>query len=606
MTRLPGGQSPIADYAYLGDGRSGALVSSGGSVDWWCAPRFDAPACFARILGDEDNGHWTLAPTDPVSTTRRGYLDDSLVLCTEHVTSSGTVRIVDCLAIEDDRHAAPRLVRLVEGQEGSVAMSSRLRIRFDYGSIVPWVRRTERGITAVGGPDALVLDADVEHHPEGFSTRAEFTVRAGHRFGFVLTSHPSHQQRPSPRTAEELVAETVSWWRTWVERISYDGDYAADVRRSLVVLKGLSSRETGGFVAAPTTSLPEWTGGSRNWNYRYCWLRDAAFTLEAMLASGCTEEAVAWRDWLVRAVGGDPGGLQIMYGLAGERRLPESVLDWLPGHANTRPVRVGNGAWEQIQLDVYGEVAETLALARAAGMQRDDEGWNMQLVMLDWLEGNWDRPDDGIWETRGGRARHTLSQVMSWVAFDRAARMVEQHQADGDASRWRALAADIHRTICAEGVNESGVFTQAFGSNALDASTLLIPIVGFLPPEDGRVTATIAAIERELTTDGLVHRYSTEETDDGVGGKEGAFLLCNFWMVDALALSDRVDEARCLYERLLDLRNDVGLLAEQYDPSSGQLLGNFPQAFSHVGIVNSAAALCGRHTGASQKRSART
>ncbi len=587
-------QPPIEDYAYLSDCRSGALVSSAGSVDWLCFPRFDSPACFARLVGGDDSGHWSLGPAangDRVRTNR-WYLEDSLVLCTEHNTESGTVRVFDALTVSDDDAEPHRLVRIVEGRSGEVPMRSELRIRFDYGSIVPWVRRIDGGILAVGGPDAMTLTSDVDMHPDDMSTVAEFTVGAGDRVGFLMTWYRAADEPPPAGSAADLLEAATRWWQDWAARISYTGAYADDVRSSLVTLKGLSHRPSGGFVAAPTTSLPEWIGGTRNWDYRYCWLRDAAFTLGAMLTSGCTEEATAWRDWLLRAIAGDPGRVQIMYGLTGERRLPEIELDWLSGYAGSRPVRTGNGAWDQLQIDVYGEVAETLHLAREAGMEPDENAWQLQLAMLDWLEGNWNRPDDGIWEARGEPARHTYSQVMAWVAFDRAARTIDQGGLPGDADRWRRTAAEIHETVCANGVNADGVFIQTYGSDVLDASALLVPVVGFLPPSDRRVTATVEAIQRELTTDGLVHRYATDRSDDGVGGEEGTFLLCSFWMVDALALSGRRDQARQLYEHLLDLRNDVGLLAEEYDPGARRQLGNFPQAFSHIGIVGSAATLC--------------
>lgn len=460
-----------------------------------------------------------------------------------------------------------------------------------------------RGCAVRGGrPEALALRTPIELLGVGFATVGEFTVRAGDQVSFELAWYESHRSPPPPIDVDDALEDTIEWWRAWSSRLSYDGAYRDDVHQSLTVLKGLNHAATGSFVAAATTSLPEWIGGSRNWDYRYCWLRDATFTLLALLKGGCVDDARSWRDWLVRAVAGEPSRLQIMYGLAGERRLPELELPWLDGFEGSRPVRVGNGAAEQVQLDVFGEVMDAMHQARVHGMAPDENAWRVQEAMMNWLEGNWRVPDEGIWEVRGGRDQFTHSKVMAWVAFDRAVKAVEQHGLGGDAARWRGLRAEVHAEVCAYAVDDRGVFTQSFGGQALDASTLLIPLVGFLPAGDPRVVATVEAIQRELTTDGLVTRYQVNDADDGVGGEEGAFLLCSFWLVDCLALMGRRDQATALYERLLGLRNDVGLLAEEYDPVAGQQLGNFPQAFSHVAIASSAMTLCPDHVGPSEER----
>jgi GH15 family glucan-1,4-alpha-glucosidase len=588
----------IEDYALLSDSRSAALVSKAGSIDWLCFPRFDSGACFASLLGGPDNGRWSLGPVGEARTVRT-YRAGSLVLETTHSTASGVVVVVDAMVPVSDAH---RLVRSVECHSGVVAMRTDVRMRFDYGSIVPWVTGSEDALFAVAGPEALVLRTPIELHGVGFATVGEFTVRAGDKVSFELAWYESHRPPPPPIDVDDALEDTIEWWRAWSSRLSYDGAYRDDVHQSLTVLKGLNHAATGSFVAAATTSLPEWIGGSRNWDYRYCWLRDATFTLLALLKGGCVDDARSWRDWLVRAVAGEPSRLQIMYGLAGERRLPELELPWLDGFEGSRPVRVGNGAAEQVQLDVFGEVMDAMHQARVHGMAPDENAWRVQEAMMNWLEGNWRVPDEGIWEVRGGRDQLTHSKVMAWVAFDRAVKAVEQHGLGGDAARWRGLRAEVHAEVCAYAVDDRGVFTQSFGGQALDASTLLIPLVGFLPAGDPRVVATVEAIQRELTTDGLVTRYQVSDADDGVGGEEGAFLLCSFWLVDCLALMGRRDQATALYERLLGLRNDVGLLAEEYDPVAGQQLGNFPQAFSHVAIASSAMTLCPDHVGPSEER----
>jgi GH15 family glucan-1,4-alpha-glucosidase len=586
----------IEDYALLSDSRSAALVSLAGSIDWLCFPRFDSGACFASLLGDEDNGHWLLAPIGS-SRSERSYRPGSLVLETLHSTDTGVVAVIDALVPVGDVH---RLVRRVEGRSGSVAMHSELRVRFDYGSIVPWVSRREGGICAVAGPEGVVLRTPIEMHGEGFATVGDFTIRAGDQVGFDLAWYPSHLAAPQPIDVDPVLDATLEWWTSWSSGLTYDGAYRNEVHESLTVLKGLSHAATGSFVAAPTTSLPEWIGGSRNWDYRYCWLRDATFTLLALLKAGCVEDARSWRDWLVRAVAGEPSRLQIMYGLAGERRLPEFELPWLGGFEGSTPVRIGNGAADQVQLDVFGEVMDAMHQARLGGMAPDDNAWHVQKTMMEWLEGNWQQPDEGIWEVRGARAQFTHSKVMVWVAFDRAVKAVERLGLSGNADRWRESRDRVHAEVCANAVDDRGVFTQSYGHNALDASTLMIPLVGFLPATDPRVVATVEAIQRELTVDGLVMRYQVD--GDGGDGPEGAFLLCSFWLVDSLALMGRRAEATALYERLLSFRNDVGLLSEEYDPIGDRQLGNFPQAFSHIALASSAMALCTNNVGPSEKR----
>ncbi len=591
----------IEQYALLGDCRSAAMVSQAGSIDWLCFPRFDSNACFAALLGSTNNGAWSLAPADSFHS-ERSYRTDTMVLDTTHHTEDGSVMVTDALVPVGDTH---RVIRVVEGISGAVRMRMELRIRFDYGSIVPWVQRTDGGIHAIGGPDALVLRTPVELRGEGMATVSDFVVSEGDSVWFDLAWHQSHQPIPDAVDVSDVLDATLQWWHHWASSLSYKGAYQDDVRRSLVVLKALTYAPTGAIVAAPTTSLPEWIGGSRNWDYRYCWLRDATFTLLALLQAGCTTEAAAWRDWLIRAIAGDPAKLQIMYGIGGERRLAESELDWLDGFAGSKPVRIGNGAADQLQIDVYGEVIDALHQARRHGLEPDPVAWDVQCTMLRWLEKAWQRPDEGIWEVRGGRAHFTHSKVMAWVAFDRGIRAIEEFGLPGDAQRWRSIGEQIHSEVCANAVDDRGVFTQSYGSDALDASTLMIPLVGFLPATDPRVVATVEAIEQELTVDGLVQRYDPAASSDGVDGEEGAFLLCSFWLVDCLVLIGRHDDAAALYERLLGLRNDVGLLAEEFDPHAGRQLGNYPQAFSHIALVTSAITLCPAHTGPSQHRCAR-
>ena len=581
--------SRIESYALVGDTQTAALVADDGSVDWLCAPRFDSGACFAALLGDAGNGRWLLAPAAGGRATRRRYRDGTLVLESEFDTPDGTVRIIDFMPIRD---RTVDLMRIVEGVSGRVPMRMELVIRFDYGAVVPWVRHHDDGLYAVAGPDALVLRTPVDCRGEDLTTVADFTVAAGDRVPFVLAWFPSHHGRPHTAEPLEALPRTTAWWEEWSARSTYQGEWADAVHRSLVTLKALTYAPTGGIVAAPTTSLPEWPGGPRNWDYRFCWLRDATFTLYALMSAGYVTEARAWREWLVRAVAGAPVDLQIMYGAAGERRLTELELDWLAGYEGSRPVRIGNAASRQFQLDVYGEVSDAMYQARRVGVGEDGPAWDMFQVVLDFLEGAWKEPDEGIWEVRGPRRHFTHSKMMAWVAFDRAVKAIEQFGLPGEAAQWAACRDEIHAEVCARGFDaERDAFVQSYDSKALDASLLMMPLVGFLPTSDPRVQGTVAAVQRELTVDGFVLRYATEVTDDGLPPGEGVFLPCTFWLVDSLALQGRVPEARALFERLLGIANDVGLLAEEYDPHARRQLGNFPQAFTHVGLVNSASRL---------------
>ncbi|MCP9988534.1 glycoside hydrolase family 15 protein [Streptomyces sudanensis] len=583
----------IEDYALIGDLQTAALVGTDGSIDWLCLPRFDSGACFASLLGDEENGHWRIAPAGARACARRAYLGDSLVLESVWETRTGTVRVVDFMPHRD---RAPDVVRIVEGVSGRVEMSSVLRLRFDYGSVVPWVRRCDGHRVAVAGPDSVWLRSEpaVKTWGQQYSTRSSFAVRPGEKVAFCLTWHPSHDPRPplvDPYTALE---HTLEDWGSWSARCTYEGPYREAVMRSLITLKALTYAPTGGIVAAATTSLPEDPGGVRNWDYRYCWLRDATLTLRALLSAGYLEEASAWRDWLLRAVAGDPADLQIMYGLAGERRLPEYEVPWLRGYGGARPVRIGNAAVKQLQLDVYGEVMDSLALARGAGMPPQRHAWALQLSLLGFLESAWRQPDEGLWEVRGPRRHFVHSKVMAWVAADRAVRTLERNPSlPGDAARWRVMRDEVHREVCERGYDPvRNTFTQSYGSSELDAATLMIPRVGFLPADDPRVVGTVEAVWAELGHHGFVRRYGTDGISvDGLPGGEGTFLACSFWMADALRMTGRAEEARELFERLLELRNDVGLLAEEYDPVARRQLGNFPQAFSHVGLVATALAL---------------
>ncbi len=577
----------IEDYALIGDLHTAALISTGGSIDWLCLPHFDSPACFAALLDTPEAGAWRLAPAAGGRCSRRRYLPDTLVLETEWTSPEGTVRVIDFMP----RHGeAPDVVRIVIGLSGAVTMRSDLRLRFDYGHVVPWVRRDEQGITAIAGPDAAYLRTPVETHgAEGPSTRSDFTVRAGDRVPFVLTWRAGHEPPPTPVDPERALADTTQRWSAWSARSEVRGEYRDAVQRSLITLKALTFEPTGGIVAAATTSLPEQIGGSRNWDYRYCWLRDATLTLQSLLTAGYTAEASAWRDWLLRAIAGDPSKLQIMYGLDGTRRLPEAELPWLAGYEGSKPVRTGNGAAGQLQLDVWGEVLDSLALTRSPRAGATDESWDLQVALMEYLEGAWDQPDNGLWEMRGPRRHFTHSKVMAWVAADRMVKGVRQSGLPGPADRWAALRESIRADVLERGYDaERGTFTQSYGRPDLDASLLVIPRVGFLAYDDPRVTGTVETIQRELTQDGLVLRYRTEGSDDGLPAGEGVFLACSFWLVDALYGAGRRGEAITLFERLLGLRNDVGLLSEEWDPRHGRQLGNTPQAFSHFPLIMSA------------------
>jgi GH15 family glucan-1,4-alpha-glucosidase len=579
----------IEDYGLIGDLQTAALVGRSGSIDWLCFPRFDSSSCFSALLGGREHGRWLLAPKGSGEATDRCYRDETLILEHEWRTDTGRVRVIDFMP---PRETKPDVVRIVEGLEGSVQMRTELILRLDYGSVVPWLRRVDSStLVAIGGPDGLVLRTPIDLEPDGMTHTAEFKVRAGERVPFVLTWFPSQEDLPKPVDAEDALADAESYWSDWLKDCSYQGQYGRAVRTSLVVLKALTYRPTGGIVAAPTMGLPEQIGGVRNWDYRYCWLRDATFALYALMNAGFIAEARAWRDWLLRAVGGDPERAQILYGVGGQRRILESELDWLPGYAGSRPVRLGNAAHAQFQLDVYGEVMDSLHQARVHGLDPDDHAWSFQRNLMDFLEGAWDQPDEGIWEVRGPRRHFTHSKVLAWVAFDRGILSAERFALPGPIDRWRRVREDIYQEVLREGYNvELNSFTQSYGSDELDASTLLIPILGFLPADDPRVIGTIAAVERDLMRDGFVERYKPKEHNDvdGLPGGEGVFLPCSFWLVDALVMQRRDDDARALFERLLSVSNDLGLLSEEYDPAEKRLLGNFPQAFTHVGLVNAA------------------
>jgi len=594
----------IEDYALVGDLQTAALIGRSGSIDWLPFPRFDSSSCFGALLGGREHGRWLIAPAAGGPADERRYRDDTLILESEWQTATGRVRVIDFMP---PRESKPDIVRIVEGLEGTVQMRTELVIRLDYGALIPWIQRLDvRTLVALGGPDGLLLRTPVVLEPDEMTHGADFTVREGDRVPFVLTWYPSHEELPRPVDAEQALVDTERFWRSWIGGCGYDGDYPDAVRRSLIVLKALTYLPTGGIVAAPTTSLPERIGGERNWDYRYCWLRDATFTLYALLNAGFKDEAGAWRDWLLRAVGGDPANAQILYGVGGQRRVPEQVLDWLPGYAGSSPVRIGNAAHEQFQLDVYGEVMDVLHQARIQGLDPNDHAWSLQRTLMDFLEGVWDQPDEGIWEVRGPRRHFVHSKVLAWVAFDRAVQAVERWGLRGPVDRWRRLRQDIHDEVCREGFNtQLNAFTQSYGSDELDASTLLIPLLGFLPAHDRRVIGTVEAIQRDLTRDGFVERYRSRDQNDvdGLSGGEGTFLPCSFWLVDALVLLGRRDQAVELFEKLLGVQSDLGLLSEEYDPREQRLLGNFPQAFTHVGLVNSAFNIS-NHRGPVAQRSA--
>ena len=577
----------IEDYALIGDMNTAALVGRNGSIDWLCLPRFNSAACFAALLGSEENGAWSIAPAGPVRTTRRSYRDGTMVLETEYETDDGAVSIVDFMPLTDDEDRID-LMRIVCGRRGRVPMKIAARFRFDYGHVIPWVRNGEH-LHAIAGPDGLILTGPIETEGRDFRTEANFTVSEGERLPFTLTWFPSFRPPPQPIDPEDALHRTEVWWRDWAEHCTYEGPWREPVLRSLLTLKALTHARTGGIVAAPTTSLPEALGGMRNWDYRYCWIRDATFTLNALVVSGFRGEAEAWRDWLLRAVAGEPSRLQILYGIAGERRIEEQEVPWLSGYENSRPVRIGNAAHKQLQLDVYGEIMDVLFTARRHSLKSSTEGLRVQRALLGFLEDAWTDPDEGIWEVRGPRRHFTHSKVMAWVAFDRAVKDCKYFGAEGRAEHWRRIRDTIHGDICASGYNaDRGAFTQFYGGTTLDAALLMMPLVGFLPPTDPRVVATVEAIRDELMHDGFVHRYTRDPAVDGLPVGEAAFLPCTFWLVDNLVLMGRRDEAIEIFDRLLAVRNDVGLFSEEYDVGRRRLVGNFPQAFSHEALINTA------------------
>lgn len=597
----------IEDYGLIGNMVSAALVGRDGSIDWLCLPRFDSAACFAALLGGPEHGRWLIAPADTAARTSRCYLPDTAVIETRFETQEGAVTVTDFMPFTQDEEKVD-VVRIVRGVGGRVRMSMELTLRFNYGQAVPWVRRRDYGLSAISGPDAVELHTAVRLEGRDLSSFAAFTVNEGESVPFVLSYHPSHKMPQFVPDSSESLERTVSRWREWSKHSHVDSDnevWRDAVKRSLITLKLLIYEPTGGIIAAPTTSLPEAIGGQRNWDYRYCWLRDSGLTLYALLNAGHREEAGAWRQWLLRAAAGHPQQLQIMYGVAGERWLPENDVPWLPGYEQSLPVRVGNGAASQMQLDVYGELMDTLHAAREADLSALDEAWKMQQVLLAHLETIWKQPDHGIWEVRGEPKEFTHSRLMCWVAFDRAVKSCEHFGLDGPLDRWRTVRDAIHDDICRRGYDaDRNTFVQHYGGQAIDAALLLIPQVGFLPADDRRVAGTVAAVEHDLLRNGLVARYSTDHVDDGVGGEDGAFLVCSFWLADAYAMLGRLDDASRLFERLLSIRNDLGLLAEEYDSVRQRLVGNFPQGFSHVGLINTAYNLIGSH-GPAQQRSER-
>ena len=579
----------IEDYAFLSDTQTGALVSRDGCIDWLCFPRFDSDACFASLLGETKNGHWRFWPNEELERTRRRYRGDTLILETELETTGGVVRLIDFMP---PRGEEPDVVRIVEGVRGSVQMQMELIIRFDYGLVIPWVRKEHGGLEAIAGPNALILRTPIETRGKDLTTVAEFTVNEGERVPFVLTWFPSHKAPPRRVDPEQALRDTETFWNDWAQLYRGETPWRDAVVRSLLTLKGLTYAPTGGIVAALTTSLPEEIGGERNWDYRYCWLRDATYTLLALLQAGYKTEAKAWREWLLRAIAGSAAQMQIMYGVHGERRLEEFEIKWLNGYENSKPVRIGNAASNQFQLDVYGEVMGAAYHAQRYKIEMSDADWRMHIGLMNFLETKWQGPDEGIWEVRGGSQNFTHSKIMAWAAFDRAIKLVEEFHlvANHNLDRWKKIRSQIHREVCELGYNKKKqAFTQSFGSDAMDASILMLPMIGFLPLDDERVLKTVDAVQRDLMRDGFVLRYRPgDENVDGLSGKEGVFLPCTFWLADCLHLLGRKTEARELFERLLEVRNDLGLLAEEYDPKEKRLLGNFPQAFSHVALVNTA------------------
>jgi GH15 family glucan-1,4-alpha-glucosidase len=585
----------IEDYGIIGDCETVALVGRNGSIDWLCLPRFDSDACFAALLGAHENGRWLLAPTSAIKNTSRRYRDHTLILETRFGTAEGSVTVIDFMRPRSGHSLSSSsgdadLIRIVRGESGQVRMGMELTVRFDYGLSVPWISSRGEGLLhAIAGPHLIVISAGTALTHSGGTVKADFTIAAGQTVPFVIVHNPSHYPAPLPVSASAALAETERFWLDWVAQGTYGGVAAEAVERSLIVLKALTYAPTGGIVAAPTTSLPEEIGGERNWDYRYCWLRDATFTLLAFMDAGFHSEAAAWRDWLMRAVAGEASQDQIMYGIAGERRLIEWEVTWLSGYENSKPVRVGNAAATQLQLDVYGEVADAIHQSRKSASSVPEQSAAIERDWISNLEKIWMQPDDGIWEVRGGRQQFTHSKVMAWVAVDRAIKDFERFKLAAPLDHWRSLRDKIHEDVCRHGFNASvGTFVQSYGSTALDASLLLIPLVGFLPASDPRVVATVEAIERKLVVDGFVLRYDLKRSDDGLAGDEATFLFCSFWLVDCLVMIGRRDDAERLFNRLLSVRNDLGLLAEEYDPVSRRQLGNFPQAFSHIGLVNSA------------------
>jgi GH15 family glucan-1,4-alpha-glucosidase len=591
---MPEESTKIEDYAFLSDTQTGALVSRDGCVDWLCFPRFDSGACFASLLGSSENGHWRFWSNDKINKLSRRYRGETLILETEIETASGAVRLIDFMP---PRGENPDLIRIVEGIRGEVPLEMELIIRFDYGHIVPWVRKRHGGLEALAGPDGLILRAPIETHGKDLTTVAEFSVKKGDRIPFVLTWFASHGSPPKPVNADHAMRDTEKFWTNWAEHCHHKTPWEDAVVRSLITLKGLTYAPTGGLVAAATTSLPEQIGGVRNWDYRYCWLRDATLTLLTFMHAGYRDEAESWREWLLRAIAGSPSQLQIMYGVRGERRLQEYELDWLGGYENSKPVRVGNAASLQFQLDVFGEVLDAMYQSHVSGIETDESDWALQVGLMKFLESNWQKPDEGIWEVRGGRKQFTHSKMMAWVAFDRAVKLVETCEcaAVENVDHWKKIRDQIHREVCQRGYNaKKKAFTQYYGSDALDASLLMMPLVGFLPPTDERVRSTIKAIQSELMQDGFVLRYLPEDENvDGLPGRDGVFLPCSFWLANCLHLTGQKKEARELFERLLGLRNDLGLLSEEYDPIARRQLGNFPQAFSHMALVACALILTG-------------
>jgi GH15 family glucan-1,4-alpha-glucosidase len=580
---------PIEDYALLSDLRTSALVGRNGSIDWFCAPRFDSEACFAALLGDEGNGFWRISPQGTRWKSTRRYVDNSMVLETRFESPEGCVTLTDFMPLSEVHPASTGIVRIVRGERGRLPLEMALVIRFDYGKIVPWVRRQGRRLVALSGPNLLELATDVPILNRNFRTTAKFSVGAGETATFALNFWPSLARRHAGPEPSMLCEETLAWWKSWSTACSYEGDYRDEVLGSLVTLKALTHEPTGGVIAAPTTSLPENIGGERNWDYRFCWLRDATFTFYALLSSGLKQEAMRWRDWLLRATAGMPSQLQTVYGPAGERMLPEIQIPWLGGYEYSRPVRIGNKAHLQLQLDVYGELMDLLHVSRRTGIKDTRDSWNLQRALMDFVESGWRQADNGIWEVRGPRRQFTHSKVMMWVAIDRAVKAVERFGLPGPVDQWKQLRAEVHAEVCDKGYDpERNAFVQSYGSTALDSSLLMIPLVGFLPPDDARVRGTAAAVERELMMDGFLKRYEPAHDLEHLDGQEGAFLPCTFWLADNYAMVGKREKAKRLFESLLAVRNDVGLLAEEYDPVSKRLLGNFPQAFSHVALINTA------------------